>query len=329
MNTLPDAILELARERLPGGEEVRVDRLQKGGSDRCFYRVGTTGGHSLIVVSYTGHREENKHYVDIGHFLAAAGVNVPAVYLHDPAQGLIFMQDLGDRDLWQWRAEPWEVRRPLYEETLDQALRLHGRATRAHAGSNLRLEREFSTQLYLWEQTYFFENCLAALMNVSDATLRELSSLKGLEDAARRLAMLPRTLVHRDFQSQNVMIYKGHPFLIDFQGMRPGLPHYDVASLLYDPYVTMPLGGRDELVTYYTTNAAAHGIGVAEDFVEILDLCAMQRLMQALGAYGFLGLKQNRNEFLAHVAPARRSLAEVLGRIEGVSPLAELLAAAT
>jgi len=326
VNTLPETIVELARGRFPGCGNVRVERLKKGGSDRHFFRVQAGEGQSLIVVSYTGHREENRHYVDIGSFLAAAGVSVPAVYLHDADRGLIFMQDLGETDLWHWRNEPWAIRRPYYEATMEQGLLLHGPATRNLAGSNLRLEREFSEQLYLWEQNYFFEHCLGALFKADPATVQEFSALEGLANAARRLAERPRTLVHRDFQSQNVMIHLGRPYLIDFQGMRPGLPQYDLASLLYDPYTMTSPRERRELIDHYVRMAPEHGVETGADFDEVLDLCAMQRLMQALGAYGFLGLKNSRTEFLAHVTPARRSLTEVLGRVEGVAPLTNFLA---
>ena len=44
------------------------------------------------------------------------------------------------------------------------------------------------------------------------------------------------------------------------------------------------------------------------DFRRTLDLCAMQRLMQALGAYGFLGLVKERPAFLEHI-PGRAGLA--------------------
>jgi hypothetical protein len=48
--------------------------------------------------------------------------------------------------------------------------------------------------------------------------------------------------------------------------------------------------------------------------------------MQALGAYGFLGLVKQRTHFLAHIAPAIANLREVVGRIAGLAPLARLLA---
>jgi aminoglycoside/choline kinase family phosphotransferase len=132
-------------------------------------------------------------------------------------------------------------------------------------------------------------------------------------------------LVHRDFQSQNVIIHGGEAWLIDFQGMRPGLAQYDLASLLYDPYVELADSERAELISFYKTLLDARGGTAAETFDDVFYMCAAQRLMQALGAYGFLGLQRGKPEFLAHIPAARRSLRDVAGRIEDLAPLVTLL----
>jgi hypothetical protein len=59
---------------------------------------------------------------------------------------------------------------------------------------------------------------------------------------------------------------------------------------------------------------------------ETLGLCAMQRLMQALGAYGFLGLVQGNRQFLAHVPTALDSLCKVVAETDLLQPLGVALA---
>jgi aminoglycoside/choline kinase family phosphotransferase len=61
------------------------------------------------------------------------------------------------------------------------------------------------------------------------------------------------------------------------------------------------------------------------EFRRVFDLCAMQRLMQALGAYGKLGHLDKRTEFLAHIPTALPRLREVVGRIGGTDRLQEIL----
>lgn len=325
MNELSDNLLDLARGCLPGSGAFTVEPIEKGGSDRRFFRIRAAGGDSLIAVSYSEKREENRHYVDIGRFLDACGVRVPKVFLHDAGRGLIFMEDLGEVDLWQWREAPWEVRRPLYESALGQVARMHGEATRRFEGSGLNLQREFGEQLYLWEQEYFTEHCLQGVFHLPVADARSLVASTSIPAQARTLATLPRVLVHRDFQSQNILIRRQEACLIDFQGMRPGLPHYDVASLLYDPYVSLDHSERCQLLDAYLVKAAQEGIETGVDFGRVLDQCAAQRLMQAMGAYGFLGLHAGKPHFLGHIPAGQRALRTVLKRLPGMEPLAAFL----
>ena len=65
----------LTGERFPqyAAHTLSLEPLEKGGSDRKFYRVSAPGRDSLIFVQYGKLREENKHYVEIGAFLAEAG----------------------------------------------------------------------------------------------------------------------------------------------------------------------------------------------------------------------------------------------------------------
>ena len=63
------------------------------------------------------------------------------------------------------------------------------------------------------------------------------------------------------------------------------------------------------------------------NFREVYDLCAMQRLMQALGAYGFLGHVRERAHFLTHIPVAIARLSSVVARIPGLEPLSARLQA--
>src|ERR1700741_4594928 len=188
------------------------------------------------------------------------------------------------------------------------------------------LPAEFNAALYRWEQKYFFQNCLGRCFKVSEFKRKELAALPGLREIAKHLASLPRVLVHRDFQSQNIIIQNGQANLIDFQGMRPGLAEYDLASLLYDPYVELTEAERAELIAYYRGRQLENRVSIDGDFDLKLRLCAMQRLMQALGAYGFLGLVKGHKHFLQYVPNALCSLRGVVATIDNLQPLASILA---
>jgi len=167
----------------------------------------------------------------------------------------------------------------------------------------------FNANLYRWERDYFLEHCVRNVCRIDLAAAEGEALEAELAALAGRLLSTPSVLVHRDLQSQNVMILDSEPVLIDFQGMRPGSPFYDLGSLLCDPYVSFPEKGRDELLRLY------HGISHSQYpwdlFQEFFLLASAQRLMQALGAYGFLGLKREKPHFLNHIRPALENLIAV------------------
>ena len=301
---------------------VSVEAIEKGGSGRKFWRVNV-GERSLILVRYSEERPENAYYVEIGSFLANVGVRVPRVFFHTQLDGIILMEDAGCTDLWGHRNDSWLERRALYQRTLDQALILH---TRAHtAPERPHLQQEFNVALYQWEQDYFIEHCLRRHFGLSENEVAQHVNRARLLEIAGHLAAKPRCLIHRDFQSQNIIIRDGEACLIDFQGLRPGLAQYDLASLLLDPYVTLTAAEREELLHHYLSGL--HGPGAHDEahFMATYDLCAMQRLMQALGAYGKLGHADNRAEFLQHIPVALPRLCETLDRITGLESLRTLL----
>ena len=80
------------------------------------------------------------------------------------------------------------------------------------------------------------------------------------------------------------------------------------------------------MIVYYRDRQLENGSTVNGDVDFKLRLCAMQRLMQALGAYGFLGLVKGDKHFLQYIPNALGSLRTVVAKIENLQPLASFLA---
>ena len=318
-----ERLVDQTRERFPHYDESNVEilPLEKGGSDRSYYRVRFSTDHSLILVTYNPEKPENERFVAIAKFLNEIGVNAPFIYHHDHLQGLIWMQDLGEEDLWHYRNEPWGTRRRFYEAALDQIGLLH--SSDPDSGKKLHLQSCFDESLYRWEQNYCLQNCFGLYFQVPATEIDKLRRHAAFDNLAKRLASYQRVLVHRDLQSQNIIVWNEQLYLIDFQGLRPGLRQYDLASLLFDPYVAFVHQEREHLFQYYFERND-HGCTLPEFERVYLD-CGIQRLMQALGAYGVLGVLREKKEFLRHIRPAIKTLIEVASAAENFSFFAEFL----
>jgi N-acetylmuramate 1-kinase len=312
-----DSLIIETRQRFPHYQDRGFDihAIEKGGSDRKYYRIRFGADASLILVKYRVDRGENARFVAIANFLSGIGINAPLIYFHDEEQGSIWLQDLGDEDLWHHRADSWDVRGELYRRTLDEALILHKTDPEVRLPPNG--PPEFDAALFRWEQEYGFQNCFQLCFQIEESRIREMADRTEFTSLTEQLAAYPRMLIHRDFQSQNILICDEQAYLIDFQGMRPGLGAYDLASLLYDPYVTLSSAEREQLIDYYLEG---YGRGGSRDeFIDLFLRCALQRLLQALGAYGVIGVRRQKPEFLRHIGPAIDNLREVASLLPGFS----------
>ena len=292
--------------------DISLVPVGRGGSNRDYFRVATPGRDSLLFMRYGRSREENNYYAEIAGFLREIGIAVPSILGHAPDRGLLAMEDLGAEDLFSFRDAPWDLRRPFYEKTLEVVLKLHAFPSELFPAVGVRLMSGFSRELYKWERDYFREHCVMKACDVRLTKGEEEALERELEILVRRLLETPPILVHRDLQSQNVMIRKGEPFLIDFQGMRFGSPFYDLGSLLYDPYVDLREEEREILLRYYFDRSRSASSW--EEFSELFLLASAQRLMQVLGAFGFLGLERGKPHFLAHLPTALDRLINVTRR---------------
>jgi hypothetical protein len=317
-------MIAFAREALGLSPSVPVESfpLKVRGSDRSFFRLKWNRDASVITVHYDPRRVENTYYADIARFLHELEIPVPRIIRHDPTNCLIVMEDLGDTDLWSLRETSWETRRPLYQKTLTVVHKLHSFPERDFLSRRVRLMDGFGPDLYRWERDYFRDHFVKGICRIEPDSPFDRELEVELSSLAERLAGTRRSLVHRDLQSQNVMVRDGNPFLIDFQGMRFGSPFYDLGSLLCDPYVNLSDSERGELLSFYY-GQSSRGLDWSA-FKNIFWEAAAQRLMQALGAYGFLGLTKGLTSFLEHVPAGLHNLYRATTEAASLPRLREL-----
>lgn len=299
---------------------VSVAFLGERGSDRTFWRVWN-GAESAVVVGYALTRPENGRYSGHAHFLAAQGVRVPRVRADQPDAQVLVLEDWGEASLQRLMAQRPRAKQieTWYRQVVEALVHFH-RQGDAAARAGLVLEKPFDTELYAWERALFEQELL--IKRFGYAALPD-DVAEELKQVAEKLLAGKQVLVHRDFQSSNVLFKEGALALIDFQGMRLGSGAYDLASLLFDPYVNLDREMREKLAGYYTACYAEH-----PDAERLLHEGAIQRLIQALGAYGRLaGVGQHG--FTRYILPALENLLDAADTCgyEALGALAEELIA--
>ena len=297
-----DALPQIAAAAKAAGlQDASVRFLFSRGSDRCFFALGS---NAIAIVYDDNKRAENARYASHARWLKERGVSVPEVLADLPDKKTLVLECVGSER---------KMKLDDYTKVVEALAGFN-----ALDASALELEPEFDESLWKWERDLFSEHCLQNRFGV-EMSADVLAEFKKVESV---LSAEPKELVHRDFQSTNVL-WKGETLsLIDFQGMRLGPAIYDLASLLYDPYVKLSDKERSLLAAYY---AKLRG---RADIAEKLPYAAVQRLAQALGAYGRLA-SVGQTKFTKYVLPALENLLAAAddANLDAIGALAEDLIA--
>jgi len=297
--------------------------LTARGSDRVFYRFTWSGDNTAILIDYDPRRTENTYYADIAVFLGSSRIPAPRMIAHNPERHLMLMEDLGDKDLWSFRHRPWEERRPLYQKTLGAAKRLHSVSEKNFPSERVKLMEGFGPDLYRFEHDYFLDHFVRGFCDIDPEPGFTQKLGNELVSLGESLGAAELRLVHRDLQSQNVMVRDGEPYLIDFQGMRFGNPFYDLGSFLCDPYVSISGDEREDLLSFYYVLSSQQLDWAA--FQDSFWEASAQRLMQALGAYGFLGTVKGLKNFLGHIPAGLDNLRLAVSHVPALPCLRDLV----
>ncbi|MCR5414174.1 MAG: phosphotransferase [Kiritimatiellae bacterium] len=286
-----------------------VEFLGARGSDRCFFRAG----NRIAIIYDDSARGENAKYAGHARWLKEKGIPVPEMLADLPEMKTLVMEFAGATDLKARISRKGSSAIVEYAPVVEALARFN----RLDA-SELDLEPAFGPEIWKWERDLFARHCLSARFR------REMPKEveKELLEVAARLDAEPQALVHRDFQSTNVLFKNGRISFIDFQGMRKGPAAYDLASLLYDPYVDLSGKDRAALAELYAQKSGMPDVAAA------LPFAAVERLVQALGAYGRLA-EAGQPQFLKHVPAALGNLLSAAddADLDAIGALAEDLLA--
>jgi aminoglycoside/choline kinase family phosphotransferase len=261
----------------------------------------------------------------VGDFLRDRGIPVPVFYSVDRS-GVVVMEDLGDIHLVDaLEGADASAELAFYRDSIDILFRLQTSVTAAERSVRILDDMLFTEEILIGETDYFAREFVEryAGMEIPDGWDEERRIL------ASELASHPPVFMHRDFQSRNIMVKEGNLRIVDFQTAHRGPGMYDVASLLKDPYHPLRPGTRKTLLMELYYRFTGEGLdtgGEFEAFSKRFTLAGIQRNMQALAAFSFLGLEKGKGEFLEHIVPGLILLEEGIDE-SGIFPVTRELVA--
>jgi aminoglycoside/choline kinase family phosphotransferase len=326
------------------GDAARIEMLAAHASTRTYWRVHLGVGHAPRTIALMVLNREDQGikseeiveiestfeelpFVNVHRFLRSFTDAVPEIYFHDEANGLIYLEDLGDALFESVVAKTSDgERRVWYGRALDLLVALQTEGTRRLDESCVASKAAFTETLFLWEFEHFIEYGLGTKSG-RDVDSKRLAVLRdAFGPIARALAAEPRVFTHRDFQSKNLLVQGQRLRLIDFQDALRGPRTYDLVALLRDSYVELSPTLLETLVDDYLARAGAAGFNPGRDaFREAFARMTLQRKLKDYGRFVYIDRVKGNPGYLRYNPANARYVLEAAARLPGIGAARRIL----
>jgi len=265
-------------------------------------------------------------FLNIQEFLGKHGFPVPRVHAADLESGFIAVDDWGDQTLEKRiQGAPPELVEDLYGSAVQHIIQLQNIGGQASDSACVALTRAYDAETFRTELEHFSRWFLFEARGI-----QPLTATPGLDEhfdaLANRLMRIPTALVHRDFQSRNLMIRPsrlgGGLGVIDFQDALVGPQVFDIVALLRDSYVELTAPLRRHLVEKFSQ---VTGRPLAELMNEF-HLQTLQRKLKDVGRFHALAQEQGKTGYLAAVPRTLAYIREAFESLPETKGLHRLLA---
>lgn len=333
LDTVPH-LADLLEATFPGSQPTQLTAMKGQLSTRRYYRLALAAAPnvpaSLIVMQLPDEDPDDAAlkqahaFADIQRFITSHGLRAPRIYA-GLEKRLMLLEDLGDETFDQRLASlpraRWEE---PYRVAIENLARLHQAGASAEPSRCIALQRHFDAKLLRWELDHFREWGLEALHSpLSAADRAELDS--HFDALTSAIVALPQGLVHRDYQSRNLMwAPDGQLAIIDFQDAFIGPAPYDLVALLCDSYVAVDAQLQAAMLQHY---AAQRGYSAPqhEQLVRGFRLIAVQRKLKDAGRFIFIDRVRKNSNFVGYYPASLEYVARALSGLPELDALKRCL----
>ncbi len=341
-----ERFLPLVKTVLPDTESLEIRKLAGDASGREYYRITPDAFKAslpsrFVMMGFSPDRAKQPDeitdpeivlnafpFTAVQGYLERGGLRVPQVFATDLAAGLILLEDLGD-DILGLRLEgaPQKDILHWYSLALDLLVEMQRLGDTRPEPDAVPFLREFGMDLLMWEFDHYLEWGLESFYGFTLPMEDRLFFRDRFEAIATELCQARQVLVHRDFQSRNIMVHQNKLALIDFQDMLQGPWPYDLVACLRDSYVRLDNEVVKKLVEHYLERLAEAEDSVLdkESFWRLFHLQTVQRKLKDAGRFVCIQRRKNNPSYLRFLPRSLAYVREALDQLPDYADLAERL----
>ena len=277
----------------------KLQKIKSDASFREFFRLFKGKKTSIIV---TASKEKFKNliaYSAINNFLRKKGIYTPKLISEHFNEGIIEIQDFGYKTLLE-NVKNSKNKFFYYKKCIDVILKMQKikPLKKIKISSNEFLKLNFYNISNLHKESdLFFDWYLSGTIGKKKLNKYKKKIRNELNKLYKKIYFNSKFIVHRDFHVSNIMPVKKKLGIIDTQDVILGNPMYDVASLIDDVRIKVPLQIKKRTLQYYLKNCSIRKkptILLQNDF----DILSVQRNLKILGIFYRLYKRDKKPQYL-------------------------------
>ena len=280
-----------------GKKSTEFVTLAQSGSARVnFLAQNQTGKY---IITYNENLLENESFLYFSQIFSGLNLNTPKIFSVSDDKKMYIQEFLGENTFSDIIANEGlsENVKSLVKQTLEKLYTLQIQ-TQNKVDFTKTFEYESYDELPIMHDLYYFKNFVADVLELEYHKSSLLKEFKKLVNLIENLE--PKGLMIRDFQARNIMVNeKSEISFIDYQSAMKGPLMYDVISFLFQAKANFSDNFKNEMLEFYIQQFDNEEIKFQlKNSVKPIQL---MRFLQVLGAYGFRGLIQRKQHFVASI----------------------------
>ncbi|MGE6394511.1 aminoglycoside phosphotransferase family protein [Chryseobacterium scophthalmum] len=289
-----------------GEKSTQFVTLAQSGSARVNFLAQNQIGK--YIITYNENIAENESFLYFSELFSELNLNTPKIFSVSDDRKMYIQEFLGEKTFSEIIAEEGlsENVQTLVKQTLRQLFELQEK-TNGKIDFQKTFEYESYDELPVMHDLYYFKNFVA---DVLELEYHKSSLLKEFKEIINLIENLePKGIMIRDFQARNIMVNNQNKVsFIDYQSAMKGPFMYDVISFLFQAKANFPENFKNEMLEFYIQQFEDKETqSQLENSVKPIQ---MMRFLQVLGAYGFRGLIQRKQHFIASLDKGIQNITE-------------------
>tara|TARA_B100000795_G_C22776886_1_gene430422 strand:+ start:853 stop:1815 length:963 start_codon:yes stop_codon:yes gene_type:complete len=276
----------------------KLKKIAGDASFREFYRLKKNNKTSIIV---SAKKEKYKNlivYSVVNNILNSNKICAPKLISNYYKNDMIEISDLGDRSFYDFI-----ISKKNKMNDYKSLIKLIFKLQKIKLKKNYNLGKikvkfsKYSLDNLHKESDLFFDWYLKYYLKNKNINKIKKILKNELNKVYKKLNFKNDAFVHRDFHASNIMIDKKKLGLIDSQDAMLGNPLYDVASLIDDVRIKLPLNLQNRLFKFYW-QGSKYKNEKEKQLKNDFDILSVQRNLKILGIFVRLWKRDNKPNYL-------------------------------